>query len=85
MFCHPGRVGERAYTPGETRLSNAFVQFVRTAENRLFSARSGARIGFAAAKIPPLDSVAARAPLWLHGVNHTPLNRAAALKMLPRY
>jgi hypothetical protein len=36
MYCHPGRVGERAYTPGETALSNPFVEFLKPAEIRHF-------------------------------------------------
>src|SRR5262249_6799894 len=39
MYCHPSRLGERAYTPGETVLSNPFVYFSRPAEFRHFSAK----------------------------------------------
>ncbi|MFZ5792722.1 MAG: hypothetical protein ACOY3L_18680, partial [Pseudomonadota bacterium] len=36
MFWHPGRVGERAYTPAAIDLSNAFVHGPRGAEIRQF-------------------------------------------------
>jgi len=62
MFCHPGRVGERAYTPGETVLSNLFETFLKPAEIRHFCPEIRVRIAASPRGFLPVDSVAASSP-----------------------
>jgi len=85
MFRHPGRVGERAYTPGETALSNPFVARPETAEIRHFclDSRPEPRLG----PTPFAGSffLRARDPRRSHGINHNRINRPSALILLPRY
>jgi hypothetical protein len=85
MFRHPGRVGERAYTPGETVLSNPFVQPLKTAEIRHFWPGITSLRRAPVRQIRRLNSAAAAGFLWLRGINHNCPGRQNALILLPRH